>query len=235
MSGYVYLASPYSDPDPVVREYRYKAACDAAAYLMRRAFRVFSPIAHSHPIEVASGSVEPGEFWKNQDLPLLRHADIVIVLMLDGWRESAGIKWEVETAASLGMEIRYLDTQNFELRPTPERTHPWTMPGVSALLIPKRGHIRSRKLLDAAEGEACVSCGMKDGTVVAAHSNMGSDGKGGGIKAEDIYIAFLCHKCHSDYDQPRKWDSDLDRNDWFNSAMKRTWKRLFEKGVLRIA
>ncbi len=46
----IYLASPYSHPDAVVREYRFRAACQAAASVMRSGQHVFSPIAHSHAI-----------------------------------------------------------------------------------------------------------------------------------------------------------------------------------------
>ena len=92
----------------------------------------------------------------------------------------------------------------------------------------KRNHIRSRKLLNAAAAEACTACGEWGGTVVAAHSNDSRDGKGMGIKSEDIYIAFLCAVCHSNYDKK------LEPQAFFDRAMKRTWKRLFEKGVLKI-
>ena len=49
----IYLASPYSHPDAVVREQRFRDVCLAAARLIRAGQIVFSPIAHSHPI--ASG------------------------------------------------------------------------------------------------------------------------------------------------------------------------------------
>lgn len=102
MSGYIYLASPYSHPNPAVREMRYVEVCKAAAKLMKAGRIVFSPIAHSHPIEVIGiGETESGEFWKKQDIPLLRHASELYVLCLDGWKDSAGLKWEMEIAESL--------------------------------------------------------------------------------------------------------------------------------------
>mgnify|MGYP001590672987 CR=1 FL=1 len=105
------------------------------------------------------------------------------------------------------------------------------------MMFPKRNHIRSKKLTDAAKGEACTGCGVNDNTIVAAHSDCGHDGKGKGIKAEDIYIAFLCGKCHIAYGDPTKLDALFQRftQSDFDRAMKRTWKRLFEKGVIKIA
>lgn len=97
-------------------------------------------------------------------------------------------------------------------------------------MFQKRSHVRSKKILAAANGEACTwpGCGARDGTIVAAHSNLGSDGKSMGMKAEDLYVAFLCHKHHVRYDSGSATQYDFDQ------AMKRTWKRLFETGVLKL-
>ena len=63
---------------------------------------------------------------------------------------------------------------------------------------------RSRRLLNMARDQACVACGAQDGTVVAAHSNLQEHGKGVGHKAHDCMTAWLCHRCHSEYDQGTK-------------------------------
>ena len=60
---------------------------------------------------------------------------------------------------------------------------------------------RNKTLLESARHEACVACGADDGTVVWAHSNQMRHGKGRGIKAHDIFGAYLCHRCHAQYDQ----------------------------------
>jgi len=105
------------------------------------------------------------------------------------------------------------------------------------IAFPKRSHIRSRKLLDSARGESCVACGAQDMTVVAAHSNDYRDGKSFGMKAEDIYIAHLCLRCHQWYDgeYARSGTRRAEAQSWFDVMMKRTWHRLFDRGVLRIA
>ena len=104
--GYNYLASPYSSPAPAVRHLRFRAALDAAARLMADGHVVFSPIAHSHPIEATCfPDPKPGAFWKAQDEPLLRAASRLIVLQIDGWRESRGIQWEIEVAREIQIPI----------------------------------------------------------------------------------------------------------------------------------
>jgi len=62
-------------------------------------------------------------------------------------------------------------------------------------------YIRSPALMKAARTIPCTNCGRDDGTVCGAHSNQAKHGKGRSIKASDIYIASLCHCCHSDLDQ----------------------------------
>lgn len=59
----IYLASPYSDPDPAVREQRYEAACAATVAMLRAGHVVFSPIVHSHPL-VAYGLPTDWAFWQ---------------------------------------------------------------------------------------------------------------------------------------------------------------------------
>ena len=106
----IYLASPYSDPDPRVREQRFQAVCQATAALLRSGAVVFSPIVHGHPL-VAFGVPTDWSFWAKLDHELLRRCDEVVVLTLDGWRGSKGVQHELKLASALGKPIRYLDPQ----------------------------------------------------------------------------------------------------------------------------
>lgn len=108
----LYLSSPYSHDDPDVRQRRFAAACEAAAELMRgeRDLAVFSPIAHGHAIEeVVGGSVLDHEGWMRHSLLMLGAAAGMIVLMIDGWRESKGVQEEIERATHLGIDIEYME------------------------------------------------------------------------------------------------------------------------------
>lgn len=108
----LYLCSPYSHPDPAVREARFHSANRAAADLMKAGHYVFSPISHSHPVcHHIAGSALDHDFWLAQDISFLRHwAEAVIVNTIDGWQESRGIAREIEIAEEIGLPIHGVST-----------------------------------------------------------------------------------------------------------------------------
>ena len=108
-AGYEYLASPYTHPDANIRAARYRSVVAATAYLMLEGRVIFSPIAHSHNIELCMSDQQSGSFWKRQDMPLLLNASRLVVLTLDGWKESSGLKWEIETAKEIGIPVEMMD------------------------------------------------------------------------------------------------------------------------------
>jgi len=106
----LYLASPYSHPDPAVRQERHDQACKAAATLMVAGHQVFSPIAHSHAV----GAFLPTDllldhsFWMAQDLPYISHwAEEVWVLTIDGYDKSRGVARELQAAQEYGRHVRF--------------------------------------------------------------------------------------------------------------------------------
>lgn len=79
---------------------------------------------------------------------------------------------------------------------------------------------RSKKLKASAHYERCVSCAADDGTIVWAHSNEQAHGKGMGIKAHDLFGAYLCHRCHSNYDSGNS--SKEQKRMWFREMWERS-------------
>ena len=110
----VYLASPYSHSDLSIREERFRAACQAAAHLLRLGHVVFLPVAHPHPI-AEFGLPTEWAFWERQDRGFLEHCNEVIVLTLDGWDESLGVQGEIRIARELGKPVRYLAPERLTL------------------------------------------------------------------------------------------------------------------------
>jgi nucleoside 2-deoxyribosyltransferase len=103
----IYLASPYSHPDPRVRVRRFRAACRAAAALLRAGHAVFSPIVYSHPL-VRHGLPTHWRFWKAFDRKQIERCDEVAVLTIEGWRTSTGVQAEIGMAIRLGKPVWYL-------------------------------------------------------------------------------------------------------------------------------
>jgi len=104
----IYLASPYSHPDPRVREARFDAACRATAVLVRAGHAVIAPIVLGHPL-VRYGVPGDWSFWEPMAREQLACCDELVVLRLDGWRESVGVQAEIAEAAELGKPLRFLD------------------------------------------------------------------------------------------------------------------------------
>lgn len=113
----IYLASPYSHPDAMIRRQRFHAACRAAANLLASGLTVFSPIVHGHPL-VDHGLPTNWPFWERFDRDHMTRCDEVVVLMLDGWRESVGVAAEIRIAGELGKPVRYLAPRDATGSPT---------------------------------------------------------------------------------------------------------------------
>lgn len=113
----IYLASPYTHPDAAVREQRFREACHTAAALMRVGHVVYAPVVHGHPL--AEHGV-PGDWrtWEQSGREHLARCDEVVVLVLDGWLESAGVAAEVQIAGELGKPVRYLALEALAVSPT---------------------------------------------------------------------------------------------------------------------
>lgn len=100
----IYLAAPYSDPDPAVSQRRFELINVAASYMMRQGLRVFSPISHSHPIAMAGGLPTGWEYWEAYDSAILSTCWAFVVLMLPGWHLSVGVGGETNIARNLQLQ-----------------------------------------------------------------------------------------------------------------------------------
>lgn len=104
----IYLAGPYSHPDPAVREERYRALSRAAADLIAMGHIVYSPISHSHAILACAPEHKlptSWEYWREADSAFIKWADEVCIVPLPGWRESVGVKAEIDLALQLKKDI----------------------------------------------------------------------------------------------------------------------------------
>ena len=103
-----YLATPYSHPDAEIREVRFRLACAVTGELLAQGFRVISPIVHGHSVAQVSNLPGDWEFWSGHCRALLTRCDRLLVLRVNGWRESVGVRAEIELAEGLRMPVHYL-------------------------------------------------------------------------------------------------------------------------------
>jgi hypothetical protein len=105
----VYLACPYSHKDHKVMVSRFEAVNKVAADLMGKGQYIFSPISHTHPIALAGFLPHGWDYWEGYDRRILKCCDRIIVLRLDGWKESTGVQAEIKIGEELGIPVEYVD------------------------------------------------------------------------------------------------------------------------------
>jgi len=105
----LYLATPYT-AFKGTREEAYHLACLKAAELMEEGYTVFSPIAHSHSIEVEAGwHPKDGDWWLRQDFAILAYCDELWVYKLPGWDTSYGVAEEIKFAKSYDIPVKEIE------------------------------------------------------------------------------------------------------------------------------
>ena len=107
-AGYIYLASPYTHPEPYIMEIRYVYTAKVLADKLRRKEWTYSPIVHCHELAKTYGLPKDSEFWREYDFAMLAGASCLHVLRLEGYEDSVGIKAEVAEAQRLGLEVHLI-------------------------------------------------------------------------------------------------------------------------------
>lgn len=120
----IFLAAPYRDEDPKVRADRVQLTKNFAAYLVSLGYPTYAPIVYGHSIQdrlnhlMAGGEhlskLEPKDYeplWRRTALRILPVCDFLLVLLLDGWLESEGVKDERRLATLLYKDVRYTQSE----------------------------------------------------------------------------------------------------------------------------
>ena len=105
----VYLGTPYSRYQSGI-DAAFRDACRLAAGLVRLNVRVYSPIAHTHPIAV-HGGIDPldASYWLSFDAAMMDKSACLAIGCLDGWQDSAGLKHEIDVFESYGKAVWMVD------------------------------------------------------------------------------------------------------------------------------
>lgn len=104
--SFIYLATPYTDPDPAVMEERFRKNEKYCASLLEQGVWVYSPIVHCHEMAKRHKLPKGFEFWREYNFAMLSKSSEVRVLELLGWVDSSGVQAEIAMAVKLGIIVR---------------------------------------------------------------------------------------------------------------------------------
>lgn len=98
---HIYIALPYSHPEPHVRRYRYEQCLKYALELAAQGHGVISPVLMTHDLyelSLMTGVEIPYVFWIDVSDRAFKGADEVHLLKLEGWEKSTGVRKELDWA-----------------------------------------------------------------------------------------------------------------------------------------
>ena len=115
----IYLATPYSKYDAGL-SMAFVDASRLTARLLKEGYRVYCPIAHTHPIAMY-GNVDPydHDIWMTFDQAMMDKADILLIAKMQGWEQSKGIAIEMDVFCRVGKPILYLGPETLTISNLP--------------------------------------------------------------------------------------------------------------------
>jgi hypothetical protein len=130
--AYFYISNPYNGTS-AQKEERARVAAVVCGILLKRGIHAWSPIVHNHAMMKVFDRFtleERRSTILEFDFTLLRSAKGMIVLTIDGWNSSHGVRAELDLCKKLSIPVHYLDPKELLegkdpalcMRPTPEKT-----------------------------------------------------------------------------------------------------------------
>lgn len=111
----IYIAGPYSNP-PELRKLRFEQLSRAAAEYVRAGHYVYCGIAHAHPIDLHLQDLQlTSDFWCALDRRFMAVCDRCVVIQLDGWECSSGVKQEVAWFKERSRPVEFVEPSRFVL------------------------------------------------------------------------------------------------------------------------
>jgi hypothetical protein len=108
MSELIYLASPYSNPDPRIEQKRYRDALSFTGTALRAGRNIFSPIAYGHQFQINGYMQGDAASWQAFNQSMMEACTLFWVLKLPGWEESKGVIAELDWAIKNEKFIEYI-------------------------------------------------------------------------------------------------------------------------------
>lgn len=112
-----YLATPYSKFEGGHHR-AFVAAVKLCARLAEAGHKVYSPIAHCHPL-TEHGGIDPLDhsFWLPFQEPMMRACDVLLVATFDGYQQSKGVQHEIQFFTRANKQLLQVDPDTLVISP----------------------------------------------------------------------------------------------------------------------
>ena len=92
----LYIACPYTDPDPNTQLKRVALATKVSGMYIARGHIVYSPLTHTHLINetIAQKDQPSHDFWMKFNFPFMEICHELVIIKADGWDKSIGVEYE---------------------------------------------------------------------------------------------------------------------------------------------
>lgn len=108
---YYYLSQPYNGTDEQ-KKYRFEMGATVCLNFLKKQIAVFSPIVHNHTLMIMAQDFtveERRNTFMPFDFAMLGQSRGMLLLKLEGWEQSYGVKLEIEYCQQHQIPIHYLE------------------------------------------------------------------------------------------------------------------------------
>lgn len=106
----IYLAGPYSHPNPQVMDERARQLTAVAIRMIADGLVVFSPVTLGHAMfQLCPNLPTDAASWDKFNLAFLKNCTHMCVVKIPGWQESLGVQRELELCEVLNIPVQYLE------------------------------------------------------------------------------------------------------------------------------
>lgn len=113
----IYIASPYYSPDSGITQRRMEKIYEIMGEYIKRGEHVISPLS-MHEVVIRHNLDGTYAYWGKYCLNILNRCDKMVVLCMDGWKESKGLADEIRFCTENNIPIEYLE--NIDMSPRKE-------------------------------------------------------------------------------------------------------------------
>lgn len=114
---FYYISNPYNGTE-AEKESRAQIAARVCGLLLKKGIHAWSPIVHNHAMMKTFNEFTLEERRTkilDFDFTLLKSAKGMIVLTIDGWKQSYGVQAEIDLCNKLDIPVKYLNPDDLDL------------------------------------------------------------------------------------------------------------------------